>query len=265
MLRVIINADDFGKNHKVNLAIKEEIEKGNITSTTIMANADGFDEAVSISKLYPHISYGVHLCLDEYKPLTTSDVFVKRGIVDGISGRFVKGKILKVKLDNELKVAIGNEWDSQIKRLVDAGLTPSHIDSHHHVHTIAGLVPVLESLMKKYGISYVRGCYIVTLKNIIHGYRHFQGSCLLKELVYLFLRYSLFLRRRKWMKEVSGKVKMTDFFCSASHFYDNKCFFERCRGIVVEIECHPGHKRYDIETKRLGCIKDIEKLSYKAF
>ena len=55
MVNVIINADDFGKDHVVNIAIKKQIEAGNITSTTIMANADGFYEAIEIAKNNPQI------------------------------------------------------------------------------------------------------------------------------------------------------------------------------------------------------------------
>ena len=46
---VIVNADDFGMNHNVNLAIDYCFKKNIISSTTIMANMPGFDEAVKLA------------------------------------------------------------------------------------------------------------------------------------------------------------------------------------------------------------------------
>ena len=45
---LIINADDFGKCHAVNVAIRDAFRQGLISSTTLMANMDGFDEAVDM-------------------------------------------------------------------------------------------------------------------------------------------------------------------------------------------------------------------------
>lgn len=263
MLRVIINADDFGKDHFVNIAIAEQLLKGNITSTTIMANADGFDEAIRLAKQYPNISYGVHLSLDEYAPVSTQTVFVDKGIVDADTGLFIKGKIWHVSIDDELKKAVSAEWNAQIRKITDAGIIPSHVDSHHHVHTIPALKEVLLDVLKRNGITKVRGCYYITLSKFFHGWKHFTNSNRVKELAYYLFRYSRFRRNALWMREMRRAFKMNDDFCSVCAFKQNEAYFEKYGdGMCVELECHPGHSNYSTETSLLDTINQY-KISYK--
>lgn len=263
MLRIIINADDFGKNHVVNIAIEEQIKRGYITSTTIMANADGFDEAILIAKQHPNISYGVHLSLDEYAPMTTPKVFVDRGIVDADTGLFVKGRIWNIFIDNELKDAVRAEWNAQIKKIKDAGVTPSHIDSHHHVHTIPALKEVLLEVLKKNSITRVRGCDYVTFSKLLRGWKHFSSSNKVKELAYYLLRFSRSRSNASWMRDVRKSFRTTDDLCSVTSFKENIAYFEKFgMNMSIELECHPGHERYAKETALLEQIKNVYKISY---
>lgn len=79
---IIINADDLGKNHIVNEAIREALSLGVITSSTIMANSSSWEEVHAIVDENPQASFGVHLNLTEGKALTASSVFHKMNIVD---------------------------------------------------------------------------------------------------------------------------------------------------------------------------------------
>ena len=68
---VIVNADDFGISSGVNRAIVEAFKRGLISSTTIMTNAEVFEEAVDlIFSENLHGQVGVHLNLTHGKPLT---------------------------------------------------------------------------------------------------------------------------------------------------------------------------------------------------
>ena len=63
MPSVIINADDFGLSPGVNRGILEAFENGVLTSTTLLANLDHFDEAVQLAREHPELPVGVHLSL----------------------------------------------------------------------------------------------------------------------------------------------------------------------------------------------------------
>ena len=61
---LIINADDFGKNRDVNQAVVECFERGLCSSTTIMPNMPGFEEACRLvheKGLVSHV--GIHAVL----------------------------------------------------------------------------------------------------------------------------------------------------------------------------------------------------------
>ena len=52
MRSVIINADDFGLSPGVNRGILSAFRDGVVTSTTMLANMSGFDDAVAITRMF---------------------------------------------------------------------------------------------------------------------------------------------------------------------------------------------------------------------
>lgn len=50
MIKVIANADDFGKSHEVNLGILDGFKRGMLQRTTLMVNMPFADEAVQLAK-----------------------------------------------------------------------------------------------------------------------------------------------------------------------------------------------------------------------
>lgn len=64
--RLIVNADNFGYSYSINKGIIEAIEKGIVTSTSVMVNGVAASEADDLQK-YDHISIGLHLELAEVK------------------------------------------------------------------------------------------------------------------------------------------------------------------------------------------------------
>src|SRR5699024_11986375 len=69
MLKLIINADDFGYSRAVNYGIIDAHKKGVLTSTTLMTNMPGAEHAYKLGKEYNHLGIGVHLTLTCGKPL----------------------------------------------------------------------------------------------------------------------------------------------------------------------------------------------------
>ena len=130
MKKVIINADDFGYSSAVNLGIIKAYKEGILTSTTLMANMPGCDEAINLAKENPDLGVGGHLVLTCGKPLTKGESFV-----DG-KGDFYSLTEYKKHRNEMSDEEIFQEWSYQIDYLMDHGLKLTHLDSHHHVHTI---------------------------------------------------------------------------------------------------------------------------------
>ncbi|MBG9447649.1 chitin disaccharide deacetylase [Cytobacillus firmus] len=145
MIKLIVNADDFGYSPGVNYGILHSYLYGIVNSATMMMNMAGTRQALAMAKQYPGLRTGVHLVLTSGKPLLTDLVtltnkegyFRSQGDLEGISLE-------------ELEL----EWSAQIDRFIGAGLTPSHLDSHHHVHTREEFLPVVQSLSNKYGLPF---------------------------------------------------------------------------------------------------------------
>jgi len=151
-MRVIINADDLGMSEPVNAAIFGMLSAGRITSATIMANGPAVDAAIREAKDYPDASFGVHLNLTQFAPRSTP-----RGLGPLLdpSGRF--GDAMRsASWSLPLLSAMVEELSAQIGYVRDHGIRISHLDSHHHIHTIPVMFPVLKRLQMRFGIRKVR-------------------------------------------------------------------------------------------------------------
>ena len=51
MKQLIVNADDFGYTRGVNRAVVEAYRNGIVTSTSLMANGDAFEDAVALARV----------------------------------------------------------------------------------------------------------------------------------------------------------------------------------------------------------------------
>ncbi|NHM32906.1 chitin disaccharide deacetylase [Neobacillus terrae] len=146
MIKLIVNADDFGLCHGVNHGIIDSHLYGIVNSTTMMMNMPGTDHAISLAKNNPSLSVGIHLVLTAGKPLL-QDV---PSLVDE-KGNFHSQAYLNDYIDISLE-ELEREWTAQIEKFLKSGLTPTHFDSHHHVHTLEKLLPVVQKLSNKYNL-----------------------------------------------------------------------------------------------------------------
>lgn len=154
--RVIINADDFGFCKGVNDAVARAHTEGVLTSATLMANMPAAKEALDIAKRLPLLGVGVHLNLLEGEPLSRDK---KVGILLDESGefRFSPGKLaIKSLFSVEIRQAIEIELAEQIRRVIDSGITPSHLDSHKHFHCFGTIYKIVCRLAGQFGITAVR-------------------------------------------------------------------------------------------------------------
>jgi hypothetical protein len=117
--------------------------------------------------------------------------------------------------------------------------------------------------LEKYNITKVRGCDYCTCSKLRCGWRHFNGKNFLKEALYYIIRFPRFHQSRKWMATIHNHLKVTDDFCSVTSFLRNEEYFNKNgSNKCVELECHPGHERYEKETRQLSFLKKYQRLSY---
>ncbi len=133
--KLIINADDYGDCSNINRAIAKCFENNIINSTTMLVNRDGFEEAIELADKYNYKNkIGVHLNLTLGKSLTDLS---QTGLTDK-NGMFIEKSISNplIFFSSEKKMKIKNEIQQQYNKLLENNITPTHLDSHHHVHTL---------------------------------------------------------------------------------------------------------------------------------
>lgn len=177
MSLLIINADDFGYSSGINFGIIDAHKNGILTSTTLMANMPGFDHAVQLSKQNPELGIGVHLVLTCNRPILKDH----QTIVDE-KGNFRNLKFYEDNFSVDLD-EVRIEWEAQIKKVINAGIQPTHLDSHHHVNILPGINQVFIELAEKYNLP-VRGNFEVPkqLKTCDRFFTHFDSIGLDKEI-----------------------------------------------------------------------------------
>lgn len=154
-MKVVVNADDFGLSSSVNGAILESFEKGWISSTTIMANMPGFEEGCVLAHERGVADrIGLHFNLTSGEPMT-EELKRSRTFCDaeGNLNLSVKHGMLLTRTDRELlKAELAAQW----RRLFDNGLTPIHLDTHHHRHYSWAVMGVVIEMSRSLGIRTVR-------------------------------------------------------------------------------------------------------------
>jgi hypothetical protein len=158
-MALMVNADDFGKNADINRAICEAFDKGYITSTTLMANMPGAQEAYTLAKENGFADkVGIHLNITEGMPLTGG---IRNNPLicaqDGsFNAAFYHNTKYRLYMDRQSIDQIRDELDAQISLFLNMGFKTMHIDSHHHVHTNYPVYRALKELSAKYEYGYIR-------------------------------------------------------------------------------------------------------------
>ncbi len=224
MQRLIINADDFGISHDVNMAVCECFSNYMITSTTLMVNMPRAEEAVMLAKERGFDErVGLHLNLTSGEPLTDDiryfGIFCDR---DGFfNAAFQKNTATRLRLNRDESKAAMKEIEAQLRRYLEYGLIDHHLDSHHHVHTNASIYRLLEPLLKVYGIRSVRLS------------RNIYGKISLLKAIY----------KRNYNKRLKKTgVFTTDYFGSFTDF--KLCCDRLPESCVTEIMVHPMYDSY---------------------
>lgn len=153
---LIVNADDLGLHADIDRGIEIAHREGIVTSASIAAVGASFDHAVEVCRRCPRLDVGVHLTLVGERPL--SDPSTLGGLVTE-DGRFVEahpalvGRALSMRFSRE---AVRRELEAQVEKVGRAGIRPTHLDGHQHVHLLPRIWPVVVDLARMHGIGWVR-------------------------------------------------------------------------------------------------------------
>ncbi len=141
--QLVVNADDFGFTPDVNEGIVEAHREGILTATTLMANGAAFDDAIRRARETPTLDIGCHLVLVSGSSLLSGRPFP-----------LTVAQLVAAMAKREIRVY--EELVAQVRRILDAGITPTHLDTHKHTHLAPPVLDAVARIAQDCGIRWVR-------------------------------------------------------------------------------------------------------------
>jgi hopanoid biosynthesis associated protein HpnK len=243
--RLIINADDFGLTPGVNRAILAAYTGGLVTSTTLMANAAAFDEAVHLAALTDQFEVGCHVVLVDGAPiLGTQQVSSLIDHSQGARFRAGAGSLGLASWAGRINPQhITAEATAQMSKLKAAGIRITHIDTHKHVHVFPRVLEALVLAAQACGVRAIRNPFEPLRLNQLARKGDGKRWLQVKALSVLAGKF----------REIVGKAGMItpdgSLGIIATGSLNHASFrdlMENCPQGTWELVCHPGYVDRDL-------------------
>lgn len=222
--RLVVNADDFGFTRDVNAGIVEAHRNGILTATTLMANGAAFDDAVRLAKETPTLDIGCHLVLVQAPGLPQTIPQLVHAMALG-------------------RIPVYEELSKQVRRVVDAGLSPTHLDTHKHTHLLPPVLEAVARISEEFRIPWVRRPFDFPLQPGGAGGAKRAWTNRLMRLMNGRFRSAL----------TRHHCRSTDWFAGfkLTGSYGSEDLIDVIRALpegVTEFMCHPGHCGDDLRS-----------------
>lgn len=264
--KLIVNADDFGYSREVTDGIVHAHRNGIVTSTTLMANMDAWEYAVSLAPQNPALSVGVHLTLTQGRPILPPEQIPS--LVDE-AGHFqsypdLVRRAWRFKMDTD---EIVEELSAQVRRLEQAGLAISHADSHHHSTMYPQTYAAFLRVLRRHGLGRARShqCWFYRdrLGNVPRRAVLKKNLRLLPKQIY----YLLCDGRMRWFQKVRTPDRRYSFIRLVTDLpFDFSTeswvrFLQNMPPGISELATHPGYRHEhpeDREEMRRQRVRELE-------
>ena len=219
--RLVVNADDFGFTRDVNAGIVEAHRSGILTATTLMATGDAFDDAVRLAREIPSLDIGCHL------------VLVGAPGFPGTIPELVRSVALG-------RIKIYEELVRQVRRIADAGLNPTHLDTHKHTHLLPPVLDAVARISEEFRIPWVRRPFDFPLQPGGVGWTNRMMRLMGGRFGSALARHHC--RSTDWFAgfRLTGKYRTGDLAELIRALPDG----------VTEFMCHPGHCGPELRSAR---------------
>jgi len=150
---VIVNIDDVGLHKDVTEASFKALKFGMVKTGSIMVPAPNFERAINLWQENPEIDLGIHLTLtsDEWgEKYSGSTVLPKTDVPSLYSPQGIMWTTDEAFVMHAKRKDMENEMEAQIRKVLDTGLKPSHLDHHMSIYSHPDFLSILVELSLKY-------------------------------------------------------------------------------------------------------------------
>ena len=167
---LIVNADDLGLSEGVTDGIIQTMQRGIVTSTSLLANGPRTEAAVRRLGEIGCRSIGIHLNLTSGRPIgpIATRLLAPGGAFSGPARVWSLGVLGRLP-----GPAIEAELGRQIEAVKGLGVAVTHLDGHHHIHVLPQIVPIVAALARAHRIPAIRlpwagsiGCWLLWRRRI---------------------------------------------------------------------------------------------------
>ena len=154
--RLIVTADDFGRDVAINEAVEVAHRDGILTCASLMIGAPEAADAVARARRLPGLRVGLHLVLIDGSPV------LPPGEIPGLVGPDYRFD------DNQVRAALRYFFVPGMRRLLAAeiaaqfdafqatGLALDHVNAHQHMHLHPTVARLIVEIGRDYGMRAVR-------------------------------------------------------------------------------------------------------------
>jgi predicted glycoside hydrolase/deacetylase ChbG (UPF0249 family) len=206
------------------------MEQEKVTSATLLMNCPFTEATAAQLARYRQCSFGVHLNTTAFFPLTAHPGL--KPLLNN-QGEFA-GNIRRIKLTSTIRQGVFAEWSAQIERAIALGVPISHLDSHHHTHTIPALFGVLKAVQRQFGIRKIR-----LTRNVFARSESKSNALLVSKALWNFMLRSCY------------STRTTSGLTSFGSFYERLHTGPKLPD-EIEVMCHPGGTGFEAENQLLG-------------
>ena len=229
----------------MNRGIVDAFRNGIVTSTSLLANGAAFASGVDAARIAPGLGMGVHLNLSDGAPVADRETVTSLLNDEGNFAGGPESLLLRRARRGLLLEEAEREWDAQIQKVRDAGIEPTHLDGHKHVHMLPGFFEIALRLAKRHSIGAIR----VSLESsslrvaLSSGEKQHTGVVMKQGVQARGLK--LLARDAREEAERAG-IATADYFCGIAQTGELTMdgltqFLKSLPEGTTELMCHPGY------------------------
>jgi chitin disaccharide deacetylase len=154
--RLIVTADDFGRDVAINEAVEVASCDGILCCASLMVGAPAASDAVARARRLPGLRVGLHLVLTDGSPMLPPGEV--RGLV-GADGHFDDNLVragLRYFFAPGVRRLLAAEIRAQFEAFRATGLALDHVNAHQHMHLHPTVARLIVEIGRSYGMGAVR-------------------------------------------------------------------------------------------------------------